>query len=126
VRRGAGARDGEAAALSRRLLCAVAVGVFGLVVLPACTRKVTEDDCRKVGENVREAWARETKDVKAPEGPNTEKATGIIKSEGEKLASGWAQVCRSKLLGQPASSEEMNCLLGKKTLAELRRCAPSP
>ena len=83
---------------------------------------MTEDDCRKIAENVREAWARETKDVHAPEGPNTDKAAGVIKSEGEKLVSGWAAECRSKLLEQPVDSNEMKCLLGAKTLAELRGC----
>jgi hypothetical protein len=94
----------------------------GLLALSGCSRTMSEEDCRKVAENVREAWARETKDVHAPEGPNTDKAAGVIKSEGEKLVAEWSAECRSKLLEQPVSSDEIKCLLGAKTLAELRGC----
>lgn len=93
-----------------------------LGALTGCSRTVSEDDCRKIAENLREAWGRETKDVKAPPGPNTEKASGVIKSEGEKLVSGFTAECRTKLLDQKVSSDEMKCLLGAQTLAELRRC----
>lgn len=98
--------------------------IGGLAALVACSRTVSEDDCRAIAANVREAWARETKDVKAPEGPNTDKAAGVIKSEGEKLAAGWAAECRAKLLDQKVDSKEMKCLLGSKTIAELRGCSP--
>jgi len=113
----------RASRLAARMLCGAAA-IGGLAAIVGCGRTVSEDDCRAIAANVRDAWARETKDVKAPEGPNTDKATGVIKSEGEKLAAGWAAECRAKLLDQKVDSKEMKCLLGSKTLAELRACSP--
>jgi hypothetical protein len=102
---------------------ALVAGLVGALALTGCSRTISEDDCKRVAENLREAWARETKDVNAPPGPNTDKATGVLKSEGEKLVAGWSAECRSKLLNQEVDSAEMKCLLGAKTLAELRGCS---
>lgn len=95
-----------------------------LLALAGCgNRTVTEDDCRKVADSLREAWTAETTGVSAEESPTGAKAAAVVKSEGEKLVGGWSAECRDKLVGTPADTKEMKCLLGVKTLAELRSCS---
>jgi hypothetical protein len=89
--------------------------------LAGCGKTVTEEDCRVIASNLRDAWRDETKDV-SREGPTADKAAGVIKSEGEKLAGDWALECRTKLLGQEVDSDELACLLRGKSLADLRTC----
>ena len=97
------------------------VGLLSFGVM-GCGKTITEDDCRAVAANLREAWRAETKDIKATEGPVAEKASGVLKSEEEKLVGSFSAECRSKLVGQEVSSKERRCLLEAKTLAELRKC----
>lgn len=93
--------------------------------LSGCSKTVTEEDCRAVANNLRDAWRAETKDV-SREGPTADKAAGVIKSEGDKLAADWVSECRSKLLGQDVDKDEFQCLLRGKTLADIRKCASAP
>jgi len=90
--------------------------------LGGCGTTVSEDDCRAISNNLRETWKAETKDAPR-EGPTAEKAAGVIRSEGEKLAADFASECRNRLVGQEISGKELECLKGAKTLAELRGCS---
>ncbi len=92
------------------------------LVLGGCGTTVSEDDCRAIANNLRETWKAETKDAPR-EGPTAEKASGVIRSEGEKLAADFASECRNRLVGQEISGEELECLRGAKSLAELRGCS---
>lgn len=87
-----------------------------------CGTTVSDDDCRAISNNLRETWKAETKDAPR-EGPTAEKAAGVIRSEGEKLAADFASECRNTLVGQEISGKELECLKGAKTLAELRGCS---
>ncbi|MCK6588703.1 MAG: hypothetical protein HUU21_22150 [Polyangiaceae bacterium] len=87
-----------------------------------CGTTVSEEDCRAISNNIRETWKSETKDAPR-EGPMAEKAAGVIRSEGEKLAADFASECRNKLVGQEISGKELECLKGAKSLAELRACS---
>ncbi len=104
----------------------VFVAALALAALPlalaACGTTVSEDDCRAIANNLREAWKNETKDAPR-EGPTAEKAAGVIRSEGEKLAGDFASECRSTLVGQEITGKELDCLKGAKSLAELRGCS---
>ena len=90
-------------------------------VLSGCAKAMTEEDCRAIANNLREAWRAETKDV-SREGPTADKAAGVIKSEGDKLAADWVSECRSKLVGQDVDKDELQCLLQGKSLADVRKC----
>jgi hypothetical protein len=92
------------------------------VPLGGCGTTVSEEDCRAISNNLRDTWKAETKDAPR-EGPTAEKAAGVIRSEGEKLAADFGSECRNKLVGQEISGKELECLRGAKTLAELRGCS---
>lgn len=114
-------RDGS----TGRALRLVSVLSLAALLTPAgCGHHtVTEDDCRKIADHLREAWAAETKGVSPGESPTGAKAAAVVKSEGEKLVGGWSAECRDRLIGTPADTREMKCLLGAKTLPELRLCS---
>jgi hypothetical protein len=94
-----------------------------LFTAAGCGKTISEDDCRAIGANLREAWQAETKDLKTTPGPVTDKASGVIKSEGEKLVADWSSECRNKLQGREVDGKELRCLHRAKTLAELRKCS---
>ncbi|MCC6558375.1 MAG: hypothetical protein IT372_36005 [Polyangiaceae bacterium] len=103
-------------------------GVLALAALVAlaaagCGRSMTEDDCRKVGENMRQAWEAEAKKAAPIEGTGAEKAAGVVKSEQEKLLSEWLSECKKELQGRRVDAKEMDCLLAAKTLDEITRCS---
>lgn len=110
--------------LGRRASLFVVAALAALLALPvaACGTTVSEDDCRAIAGNLREAWKAEIKDAPR-EGPTAQKAAGVITSEGEKLAADFASECRSTLVGQEISGKELECLKGAKSLAELRGCS---
>lgn len=121
--------NGEAGKLregssGRALRLVSALSLAALLTPASCgDRTVTEDDCHKIADHLREAWAAETKGVSSGESPTGAKAAAVVKGEGEKLVGGWSAECRDKLVGTPADTREMKCLLGAKTLSELRLCS---
>jgi hypothetical protein len=107
------------------------VTVTLLVAAAGCGRTVTEDDCVKIKDNMRDAWAAEAKKAapadtagadKASAAVN-EKASAVVKSEGERLSTDWMTECRKDLIGRRAESKEMDCLLRAKTIAAITKCS---
>jgi hypothetical protein len=100
-----------------------------LVAVAGCGRTVGEDDCVKIRDNMRDAWAVEAKraapaDTSGPDAAaRNEKASAVIKSEGERLATDWMTECRKDLIGRRAEPKEMECLLGAKTIAQITKCS---
>jgi hypothetical protein len=90
--------------------------------LTACGQTVSEDDCVKIKENMREAWSAESKKA-AGEGPAADKAAGVIKSEGEKLVTDWMAECKKELMGRRVDPKEMACLLKAKSIAAINKCS---
>jgi hypothetical protein len=94
-----------------------------------CGRTVNEDDCVKIRDNMRDAWAAEAKkaapaDTAGPDAAaRTEKASAVVKSEGERLATDWMTECRKDLIGRRAEPKEMDCLLRAKTLSQITKCS---
>jgi hypothetical protein len=97
---------------------------LGLLLLSvtACGRTVSEDDCVKIKENMRDAWAAESKKA-AGDGPGADKASAVIKSEGEKLVTDWMAECKKDLIGKRVEQKELDCLLGAKTIAQINKCS---
>lgn len=93
-----------------------------VLLLPACGRTVSQADCEKIKENMREAWADESKKA-AADAPSSEKAQAVIKAEGEKLCADWMAECKKELMGRRVDQKEMDCLLEAKTIAEINKCA---
>ena len=50
-----------------------------------CGKTVTDEDCRKVGENMLQVWQTESAKAASTDGADSEKARNVIKSEGDKL-----------------------------------------
>ncbi|MFT3771307.1 MAG: hypothetical protein QM820_38315 [Minicystis sp.] len=92
------------------------------LLLSGCGRTVSEDDCLKVKENMREAWAAESKKA-ATEGPGAEKAAAVVRAEGEKLVGDWMAECKKELMGRRVDPKEMDCLLKAKTIAQINKCS---
>jgi hypothetical protein len=84
---------------------------------------VTEDDCRKVGENMQQAWQAEAKKAAPLEGTGAEKAAGVLKTEEERLASEWAAECKKELLGRRVDAKEIDCLLAARSLDQITKCS---
>ena len=90
--------------------------------LPACGRTVSKDDCVRIKDNMRDAWAAEAKKA-AGDGAGAEKASAVIKTQGEKLVSDWMAECDQELMGRRVDPKEMDCLLKAKTIAEINKCS---
>src|SRR4051794_28553671 len=95
---------------------------FLLLTVCACGQTVSEDDCVKIKENMREAWAAESKKA-AGEGPGADKASAVIKSEGEKLVVDWMAECKKELMGRRVDPKEMDCLRQARTIAAINKCS---
>jgi hypothetical protein len=94
-----------------------------LVAVAGCGRTVTEADCIRIKDNMREAWAVESKAATPTEGAGAEKAAAVIKTEGEKLVVDWMAECKKELMGRRAEPKEMDCLLRAKTLGAINKCS---
>jgi hypothetical protein len=116
-----GRRVAALATVCRRAL-GVCVCALLATAISGCGKTMSEEDCRAIANNVREAWRAETRNVER-EGATAGKAAGVIKSEGDALAADWSAECRSKLLGQEISAKEHECLLKGKSLEDLRKCS---
>lgn len=95
--------------------------LFGLLAA-GCGRTVSADDCLKIRENMHEAWVSESKKG-ATDGPGAEKASAVVKAEGEKLAGDWMAECKKELMGRRVDPKEMDCLLKARTIAQINKCS---
>jgi hypothetical protein len=88
-----------------------------------CGRTVTEDDCVKIRDNMREAWTAESKKAAPADSAGVEKAQGVIKAEGEKLTTDWMAECKKELQGRRVEPREIDCLLAAKSIAQINKCS---
>ena len=88
-----------------------------------CGKTVTDDDCRKVGENMLQIWQSESAKAASTDGADSEKARNVIKSEGDKLVADWSTECKKELLGRRADPREIDCLLVAKSIEQINKCA---
>ena len=88
-----------------------------------CGKTVTDDDCRKVGENMLLVWRSESARAASTDGADSEKARNVIKSEGDKLVAEWSTECKKELMGRRVDPKEMDCLLNAKSIEHVNRCA---
>lgn len=94
-----------------------------LVAVTGCGRTVSEADCTHIKDNMREAWAVESKKAAPADGAGAEKAAAVVKAEGEKLTTDWMAECKNELMGRRVESKEMDCLLQAKTLRAITKCS---
>src|SRR5271166_545197 len=94
-----------------------------MVALAGCGRTVTEDDCTRVKDNMREAWSAEAKKATPADPAGAEKASAVVRAEGERLVTDWMTECKNELMGRRVEPKEMDCLLQAKTLAAINKCS---
>ena len=100
-----------------------AVILVAALAAAGCGRTVTEDDCRKIGDTLQQAWQAEAKKATPLEGTGAEKAAGVLKAEEERLVSEWAAECKREIQDRRVDAKEMDCLLASKTLEQVTRCS---
>lgn len=104
-----------------RLVCAAVLGI-GAAGLAGCGRKSLDDeDCRAVGNALRDAWRAEVRNAPR-QGPSNDKGAGVAMSEGDRVVNEWLSECQS-LRGTDVRTDELSCLQRSKSLAEMRACA---
>jgi hypothetical protein len=114
----------QRAARSRRrppallLVCAAA-----LLWLGGCGRTLTDEDCRKITDNLREAWQAESQKAAAAEGAKSDKAAAAIKTEGDKLVAEWSFDCKKELEGRRVDPKEVDCLRQARTIEQINKCS---
>src|SRR5437868_6699072 len=92
-----------------RSLSLLLLAVGGGLAAAGCGHTVTEGDCAQIQKNMREAWDAEAKKA-APDGPGGEKASAVVKAEGERLAADWTAECRKDLVNRRVDPAQMSCL----------------
>jgi hypothetical protein len=97
--------------------------VLAAVALGGCGRTMTDDDCKKVADNMLTVWQAEAKKSAPESGPGVEKAAAVIKSEGEKLVGEWSAECKKELVDRRVDPRELDCLLGAKSIEQINKCA---
>ena len=111
----------EAKWQGRHATCILAAMPF--FVATGCSRTMTDDDCRKVADHLREVWNTEAKKAAPEGGEAATKADAVIRSEGESLVQDWTAECKKELEGRRVDPKEMDCLLKTKTVEEITKCA---
>jgi hypothetical protein len=94
-----------------------------LLIVAGCGRTMTDDDCRRVADHMRDVWSSEAKKAAPSDTEGAAKAEAIIRSEGESLVQDWAAECKKELQGRRVDPKEMDCLLKTKTVEEINQCA---
>src|SRR5262245_15727061 len=89
-------------------------GAMLLPLLSGCGRTLTEEDCKKIDAQVREVWQAESKKAAAAAQVKSEKATAVIRTEGDKLESDWMSECKKDLVGKRVDPKELDCLFSAK------------
>ena len=97
--------------------------LFAATAALGCGKTVTDDDCRKVGENMLQVWQAESAKAASADGADSEKARNVIKSEGDKLVADWSTECKKELMGRRVDPKEMDCLLKAKSIEQINKCA---
>jgi hypothetical protein len=103
----------------------VAAGLLAAsTVSVGCGKTITDDDCRKITDNMREVWSTEAKKAAPSDGAaGGDKAASVIKAEGDKLSADWSAECKKELLGRRVDPKEMDCLLKAKSIEQITKCA---
>ncbi len=99
--------------------------LFLVCSLFGCGRTMSQADCEKIGNHMREVWDT---DVKAsapsmPDGTAQDLAQLVIKNHRERIGSEWMNQCRRELEGRHVDEKELDCIMKAKTIADVQACA---
>jgi hypothetical protein len=88
-----------------------------------CGKTMTDDSCRRVGENMLQIWQSESAKAASTDGADSDKARNVIKSEGDKLVNDWSTECKKELLGRRVDPKELDCVLRATSIEQINTCA---
>jgi hypothetical protein len=108
---------------SRAALLPLPLTMAAAIALTGCGRTMTDDDCKRVADNMLSVWQTEAKKSAPESGPGVEKAAAVIKAEGDKLVGDWSAECKKELVDRRVDPRELDCLLGAKSIEQLNKCA---
>lgn len=103
-------------------------GFVALVALTSalgCGRTMSQSDCERIGDRMREIWDAETK-ATAPDSSDertSDLARLVLKNHRERVGNEWMSQCRRELEGRRVDQKEIDCILKAKTIAEIQACS---
>ncbi len=103
----------------------VLIGAFAALSLVAgCGRTMSESDCERIGNHLREVWDN---DVKASSASTDASEVGmvIVKNHRGKIGDEWMNQCRRELEGRRVDKTELDCVMKASTIADVQSCAIS-
>jgi len=96
------------------------------VLTCGCGKTMTEQDCQKVADHMSEVWNNETTKAAPNEGPGAEKATAVIRTEGERTVGEFLSECKQQLEGRRVDASEVECVLEATTMAAIKDFGTHP
>lgn len=109
--------------LRRFGLTRLALILAAAAALGGCGRTMTEEDCRKVADNMLHVWQAEAAKAVPEGGPGADKANAVIRTEGDKLVGDWSEECKKELVARRIDPRELDCLLAAKSIEQVNKCA---
>jgi hypothetical protein len=107
--------SGRCAALS----LGAALSLFSLC---GCGKTLTEEDCRKIADSMREAFQVESQKAATAEGQRGDKGAAAIKAEEDKLVADWSAECKKELEGRRVDASEVDCLRTARSIEQINKC----
>ena len=95
----------------------------GVILLAGCGHAVSDDDCRRIADHLREVWEDEAKERAHPAAVTDGRSAGLVRSGGDRLVADWSAECKRDLVGRRVTEGELDCLLGAKTADRVAKCA---
>jgi hypothetical protein len=104
---------------------AISLFAFLLLLVAGCGRTMTEADCERIGNHMREVWDSDVK-ATAPvddDAPTSDLAEVVLRNHREKIGSEWMNQCRRELEGRRVDDREIDCVMNAKTIAQVQACS---
>lgn len=103
----------------------VVVGAFAALSFGAgCGRTMTESDCERIGNHLREVWDNDVK-ASSNSGEASEVGMVIVKNHRGKIGDEWMNQCRRELEGRKVDKAELDCVMKASTISAVQACAIS-
>lgn len=84
---------------------------------------MSESDCERIGNHLREVWDADVKAMTTEEA--SEVGMVIVKNHRGKIGDEWMNQCRRELEGRRVDKSELDCVMKASTIADVQACAIS-
>ena len=101
----------------------ISLFIFLLLAATGCGRTMTQGDCERIGNHMRDVWDNDVK-ATAPGGDAkpSDLAEVVLKNHREKIGSEWMNQCRRELEGRRVDDREIDCVMKASTIADVKGC----